>query len=295
MLSLVKKARNPIASVKINGLTQFIDLSDENSNKLSDIIKKYSLKNDELEILKKAIKYDKEPKDKYLKEIYKELIDRPLKLEKEIKLENCEISPYPVTAENQRSCLFISGPAGSGKSTMVSKFITNYIKEFPKNNIIIFSNVLEDEAYDKFDGRVKRIKIHADLIADPIDIKTELADSLCIFDDIESIRNKQMKDCIIDIRDECLECGRHYNISCAVISHILMNGKKMTGLPINESNRVIVFPKSGSTYHIRSFCRQYAGMDSKSTQKLLNLNSRWVCIKKDYPITIIHEGGAYIM
>ena len=49
-------------------------------------IKKYSLKNDELEILKKAIKYDKEPKDKYLKEIYKELIDRPLKLEKEIKL-----------------------------------------------------------------------------------------------------------------------------------------------------------------------------------------------------------------
>lgn len=244
----------------------------------------------ELEKLKKALMKDIEPLDEDLADIFtesKKVINDIAK--KEIKLNEGEIIPIPET--KTRDVLYIAGPSGSGKSTYAAAYIKQYQKLFPDNEVYIFSRVEEDKVLDKLNPT--RFLIDEDMVENPIDPK-ELADSLVLFDDIDTITDKKLNEAVRKLRDDILETGRHNNIYVVCTSHQLMNYKHTRTL-LNEATLVTFFPQSGSSYHIKRFLKEYAGLDRKTSSKILALPSRWVTIHKSYPLYVLYSKGVFLL
>ena len=57
--------------------------------------------------------------------------------------------------ETERSILYITGSSDSGKSYYTRKYILEYKKNFPKNNIYIFLSLHSDETLDKIQKNQK--------------------------------------------------------------------------------------------------------------------------------------------
>ena len=236
--------------------------------------------------------YENEEPDDTIRDKYRGIKDDYDSMNgKEIVLHTGNIVPYPTTKENQRDVIYISAPSGSGKSTWVSMYVTQYKKQFPKNKIFMFSRVTSDESIDSV--KPIRIKLDQDIVDDPITTE-ELKDSLCIFDDCDTIQDKEIKNAIIKLRNDLLETGRHTRTYILATSHLLMNYKETRTL-LNEATSVVVFPSSGSHYHINRFMKVYAGMNNQQIAKALALPSRWVMVHKSFPQYILYSSGIYLL
>lgn len=244
----------------------------------------------ELEKLKRAIAIQQEPLDPKLNKMYhdaNEILQG--KLNKELVLHSGEIIPVPKV--DGRECLYICGPSGSGKSTYISQYVERWKKIYPKKDIVLFSRVSEDEPIDKL--KPLRIKIDENLIDMPIEPE-ELADSLVIFDDTDTIPEKNLRDAMISLKDDLLEIGRHHNIYVVISSHLINNYKESRKI-LNECHQMTVFPSSGSAYPIKYCLKNNFGMDKKQIQRLMKLPSRWVTIFKHFPQTVMYSKGAYLL
>lgn len=215
-----------------------------------------------------------------------------IKNQKEFRLNDGELQILPSITKNQRECLYITAPSGAGKSTFTGKYLARYHKQFPENDIFIFSKKISDPAFDKYDY-ITRIELDEEFInGEPLDCKN-LSDSLCIFDDIENIPNKKIKEAVYKLKDNLLETGRSNNIYICICNHIAMNYKE-TRKDINESTGYVFF-KNGNTYHIKRFLKDYIGIDPEKIKKLLDLPSRWVMINKTYPMYAISENECFLL
>lgn len=193
-----------------------------------------------------------------------------------------------------REVPFIAGPSGSGKSTYAANYIKMFKKIFPKNDIFVFSRLAEDPVIDALDPT--RIIIDESLIENPIDATSELSEgSLVLFDDIDTVQDKKLKDAISKLKNDILEIGRHSNIYCVNTSHLInSNDKKDARTMMNECHSLTVFPKSGSAYQIKYALKNYFGLSPQQIQEILDLPSRWVTLFKSYPQCVLHEKGCYI-
>lgn len=186
----------------------------------------------------------------------------------------------------ERSVLYITGPSGSGKSTYTAKYIKQYQKAFKKkNSVYIFSALKDDATLDILNP--KRIRIDQDLVDDPIDVG-ELADSLCIFDDVDVIDNKKIREAVYSILNQVLEVGRHHRISCIITNHLPTAGKD-TRRVLNECHSVTIFPHSGSKRGLNYLCMEYLGLDKSDIVRMKKSKSRWATIFKNYPNVIMTE------
>ena len=70
----------------------------------------------------------------------------------------------------------------------------------------MFSSLKEDESLDSI--KPKRFKIDETLWKDPIEAE-ELKDSAIIFDDIDVISDRKIKEAVYNILNKVLEIGRH--------------------------------------------------------------------------------------
>lgn len=187
--------------------------------------------------------------------------------------------------------LYISGVSGSGKSTYTGGYIKEFKKMFPNDEIFVFSSVSKDAAFDKYNP--VRIPIDMELIEDPLNIH-DFENSLTIFDDTDTIKNKQYRDSVNDIKAEMIEIGRHNKARCIITSHIISNYKSTRQI-LNEATSVSFFPKAGGVYHIKNFLKTHVGLDKNQIERVLNLPSRWVTIYRTYPSYIVWENGIVIM
>lgn len=192
---------------------------------------------------------------------------------------------------NTRDSLYISAPSGSGKTTYAMEYIKQYKNTFPKNKVYVFSRLSSDPVLDKL--KIIRIRIDEELVENPIQ-PNELENSLVLFDDIDTIPEKQINTEIMKLRDDILQTGRHSNIYVVSTSHQLMNYKHTRSL-LNEATTVTFFIKSGSTYHIKRFLKEYCGLSVDQIQFLMNLPSRWVTISKSYPMYVLYQTGVYLL
>jgi len=112
----------------------------------------------------------------------KELLFKPV-LHKEIILgKDEEFTPLPVTHNNQRVAMTCIANSGSGKSTFIAKFIEQYHKKHPDNEVFLLSNKNEgDEPAFKDLDYIQYIPINS--LNEPINIKN-FQDCLFLFDDI---------------------------------------------------------------------------------------------------------------
>jgi hypothetical protein len=186
----------------------------------------------------------------------------------------------------ERQILYITGPSGSGKSTYTANYTRLYKKIFKKNQIYIFSALKDDETLDILEP--KRFKIDKEsLIDDPINTE-DLKNSLCIFDDIDSIANKILKNAVYAILDSILTTGRHFNISCIITNH-LPTGGHLTRQILNECHSITYFPHSGNNGKLKKFLLDQVGIDSNDIIKNKKSKSRWATIFKNYPMVNMTE------
>ena len=181
---------------------------------------------------------------------------------KNIRLKEGKFSHIPNT-DQERDILYITGPSGSGKSWYANTYIKNYKKTYPKNNIYMFSPVVEDESIS---SDIKRVKLDDRMVTDPLKIG-ELAESLVIFDDIDVIKDKKLREAIYGLLNEVLEVGRHIKVSCIITNHLPTNGKE-TRRMLNEAHAITYFPAAGSKVQLNRLLEQYIGMDKKDIKKV---------------------------
>jgi hypothetical protein len=268
--------------------------------------RKNYISNEEKKQLRNALRRDEEPDDPRLTGFYYQAKNHlHNKLNRELFLDNEKLKIVPIPdvnitksgsrlrAEPKRECIYIGAPSGAGKSTYVADYAKEYHKLFPKNKIYMFSRVSKDPSIDK-KIKVKRILINDNIIDDPIE-PSELKNSLVIFDDIDTLKEKNLKDAVIDLRKDLLETGRHEDVYVASTNHQLTNYSKTRDL-LSESRAVTFFPQSGDTHHIEHFLRTYANIKkTEDVNKYIGLPSRWVTIYKSYPMYILHEQGVILL
>jgi predicted AAA+ superfamily ATPase len=195
--------------------------------------------------------------------------------------------PNPLT----RDSIYIAGPSGSGKTTYAANYIKQYKRVFKKGKVFVFSRLSEDPALDALG--VNRIIINEELVSDPIS-PDDLKNSLVLFDDIDTIPDKNINESVRKLRDDILETGRHQDIYVISTSHQLMNYKHTRTL-LNEATSVTFFTKSGSSYHTKRFLKEYCGLGVADIQKILSLPSRWVTIFKHFPMMVLYSSGCYLL
>lgn len=208
-----------------------------------------------------------------------------------IEKNNCIFEQIP-NIKKKLEIIYISGPSGSGKTYYAKKYAKKYKNIYPNNNIFLFSKLLTDKSIDDI-AKIKRIILNQEILNNKI-MPEDLKDSLVIFDDIGSIRDPKIKKEVYDIVHDCITIGRHYNIKIIITTHLLTNYKETRSV-INECDYVVIFPKSGNYKQIKYFLENYIGCDKYQINKILNLPSRWICIRKIYPTCILHEKGIYLL
>jgi len=266
------------------------------------------IENNPLEILSDI--YDKLNKNKLTKEkmlsiknqlangdrkddIIASILDKGKELSKrEFKIfDDGQIQPLPRFDKTERC--YVAGQTECGKSYWVSHYLEQMLKVYPDKKIYIFSDVEEDPELDRL-KKITRFTLDEELL-DQEPIKPEaFNNSICVFDDIDSIQNPKLLKYIQALRDAILRRGRHEDISCIITSHLLTNYKD-TRIILNECNIITIFCKSGSTHGLKYLLKNYIGFDKNQIQRVLDLPSRWVSINKNAPQYVIYEKGCYLI
>jgi nucleoside-triphosphatase THEP1 len=201
----------------------------------------------------------------------KEKLDDDIKQFDEMKLSSGMFQLIP-DKNKDRTTMYVTGSAGSGKSYFVAEYCKEYHKTFPDNEIYLISENDEDPAFDSL-SYVKRIIID-DLHTDPLDWK-EFKNCLIVFDDIDSVAGKLGKTISL-LRDKVLKNSRKFHVSVISTAH------NSTGLDLksvlNES-QIIIFFLSNYNRNLKYLLENYLGLSRKGIDKLRKMNdSRWTCI-----------------
>lgn len=247
----------------------------------------------QLNVVLKALQDGRPPISHSLAKIYnisKEYLDRSLM--REYIIETPGSSLIPVLNSETPDRIYIAGPSGSGKSVMSSKYMQMYNILYPTKKIYIFSRIEEDPAFADVKN-VERIMIDDSLLVEPMTAE-ELKDSLVLVDDIDTITDEKIAKVVRKLRDDILECGRHFNIYIICTSHKICDFNK-TKTMLNEATAVVFFPQSGGAHQIKRLMREYVGASAKETEHIMRLPSRWVAIYKHYPQYVMYDRGIFLM
>jgi len=194
--------------------------------------------------------------------------------------------------ETERSIIYITGPSGSGKSTYCKKYLKEYKKLYRKNQIYLFSSLDEDESLDDEKLDIQRILVGQNLVEEMLPID-EFKDSIVIFDDIDNISNKKVREAVYSILNNILEIGRHTNTSCLITNHLTTNGKDTRRI-FNEAHSVVFFPFAGSGKGLKYMTTEYLGLDKNQMKKIRATKSRWCCVLKNYPPALMTEKDLWL-
>lgn len=188
----------------------------------------------------------------------------------------------------EREILYITGCSGSGKSTYTRKFIEQLKKVKKDIQVYLFSALNEDESLDSVEP--KRIQLDESLVDDPIDIK-EFENSVVIFDDVDVIPDKKIREAVMKIMNLALEVGRHHKVNMVITNHLPTNGRDTRRI-LNEASSFTYFPHSANA-RIKYFLTEYVGIDKKMVTYFKKQNTRAVTIFKHYPMCYLcdHQVG----
>ena len=226
--------------------------------------------------------------DQFLNSKQQEPDDSLIQEFRQLKIANDSKFQHIPDTTKEREILYITGPSGSGKSTYTRKYLEQYKKKYKNRPIYLFSSLPSDDSLDKVGP--KRIKLDERMHTDPIKVE-ELRESICIFDDIDVISEKKVRELVYDVLSQVLEIGRHYKIHCVVTNHLPTNGKDTRRI-LNEAHTVTYFPHSAGGKS-KYMLEEYVGLDKKQISYTKKQHSRACTILKNYPqcFMLEHEIG----
>lgn len=209
---------------------------------------------------------------------------------REIKINKGRIQMLPNT--KTRDSVYISGPSGSGKSTWAGDYVFEFKRLFKDTKrVVVISQIDSDESFK--DLGAEKIDVNDELLNDPLTID-DLDGSLVIFDDIDTIPNKKIRNDILALQNEILQTGRHRDIYVISTTHQLKNWRQ-TMLLIMEAHLVVLFPKSGASQQVNGFLKDNLGCDKATIQKIMKLPGRWVAIHTRCPQYVAYDKGLFML
>ena len=206
-----------------------------------------------------------------------------------LKLTGDSVFQHIPDPDTEREILYITGASGSGKSTYTKNYCKKWVK-LKKKPIYLFSSLKEDESLDEI--KPQRIILDERLVTEPIPVD-DFAESLVIFDDIDVISDKKIREAVYSILNQILEVGRHHKIFCILTNHLPYSGKDTRRI-LNEAHCVVWFPFSGSGVGMKRLLCDYLGLDKTIIKKTKSLKSRWCCLFKNYPQVLMTEKNIWL-
>lgn len=212
---------------------------------------------------------------------------------------NFVVFPYPNKLPTDRFSLYCAGPTNCGKSTVIAKTaeVWGLLKRNRKKSVIMFCRMGgggdkkdEDPAFEFIKPKPMYVKLD-DTIFDVT--MPDLRDSLVIFDDIDVIANKKIRDHVLSIRSDCLQNGRKLHIDLMNSSHLVLDFNK-TKQSITECTVCVVFPTSGCQIQIERLLKNYMGLAKHQIEKIKGI-TRWVAFTTIAPRVAIHSNGAFVL
>ena len=254
--------------------------------------RKKDLKTTELIRLQNNIIRKRIPDDEELEPLYNEAIEFLNKQQgRQLILDDGRIVPTLWKKPTIRT--YTCGATGSGKTV----HLVNYCKEIllragnRKKKIFVLSVLNDDKALD--DLGVLRIKLDASILKKPITLD-ELKNSICIFDDVETIPDVKIRKNIENLKEQCLSEGRHHGICTLCTNHQITDYKKTRPM-LFECEMITFFPQSGGLNGLKRLLTTYIGVSKDEMKKILSLPSRWVTIFNRYPLACIYESGVFLL
>jgi hypothetical protein len=194
---------------------------------------------------------------------------------------------------NERDCIYVAGMSGSGKSYYIKDFVLQYIRKYPSREIILFSFKNEDKTLDAI-KKIRRIDIYDAEFSNENLETPDFEDSLVIFDDIDCIPDKKLKNKLLNLLQQILQIGRSYKVTVCFACHEVCNGHE-TKPVLNECHSLTVFPRTMGNKKLKYLLENYFGMDKEQIEKLRTVDSRWVTIFKSYPRIVMGQQQIYVL
>lgn len=208
----------------------------------------------------------------------------------ELKVDSKEYVQLIPVKTKERSCRFITGQSGAGKSYFTKSYLEEYHKMYPKRLIYLFSFFSEDKSLDSL-KYLKRIKLGPEFCNMALTID-DFKDSCVILDDVDFIKDRAIKQKLFTILDTLLQGGRHANVEVIYTSHVSCAGKD-TRIILGEASSVTIFPRTMGNRALNYLLGEYFGLSSKQIERVRNLDSRAVTITRTYPPYVIYQNGAF--
>ena len=194
--------------------------------------------------------------------------------------------PYLDLSHNQRSMTMVSAPSGAGKSRVTRAIIESLRKDVYKDNkrqIYLFTKrCVSDPAYENL-RNITQIGIE-EFAPFPTLTSDDLRDSICVFDDIETVQPKQLNDATLHLIQDLAETSRKKNISIVCIFHQTQQSHK-TKPAIFESDTYYLSP-SASRNSVKKFLDSYGDVSPSEMKEMLqysNLPFEFLTLRKSVP------------
>lgn len=197
-----------------------------------------------------------------------------------------------VNTSIERQIIYIAGASGSGKSYWAKKYIESYQKAYPKRQVFVFSALTDDSSIDKIKD-LQRIKLTDAILQDELP-SSEFADSLVLFDDVDTIQNSKLRKKVMDIQNDILQTGRHHNVSAIITNHVATDGKA-TRLILAEAHVITFFPAMMPQRTLKYLLENYMGLTKEDITKVKNLPGRSVSYIKGFPRVLVSNKEVMIL
>ena len=175
-------------------------------------------------------------------------------------------------------------------------YVDEYKKTVSKARSVIFSSLSDDSSIDKIKGlksyQVKReVPHHREF--QPKDFK----DCFVIFDDTDCLTDKRfrLRKLIGSVELYLLETGRHYEHERSGNKSFGYRRTQLRSVYLNECKSVVIFPSGLGGRSIKYLLDNYFGLDREQIKRIKKLNSRWVCINKGFPMSVVADKEAYVL
>jgi hypothetical protein len=207
-------------------------------------------------------------------------------------IENSSFYFQPIFDDTaKRETIYVCGPNQAGKSTYVANYIKHWVKGNKDVPIFVISKLDDDPVLSSVEKYIERLDVN-EVINQPFDIRA-YADTMLVFDDVDQFRGKTQM-ILLNMVEEVLCNGAHYNINIIITNHLLSDYKK-TRTILNECKTIVMFPKSGCSYQVSRILNTYVGLDAEQIKTIKSYPGRWIAVVKDYPVCIVYQHGALLV
>ena len=209
-----------------------------------------------------------------------------------IKLREFEfLEKLPLPLE-EHEVILCTGVPKCGKTFWVNEYVKMF-KHIFKLPVYRISRVERDETLRKDEENYLNIPIDGEWEKAPLKL-ADFADSLVIFDDIESSEFPKATKMAYNLLDDMCKNGRHHRIAVIFCNQESRMGVKTKAI-LSTVTTLVIFPKNNSLYQTERLLKDHVGMSKAQIKTVLTLDTRWAVISKACPQYVMHEHGVYLL